>query len=57
VDNQQIHSKEDAEYFITYLDNGISWLRKSGRFPSESAKQEVLETFAQGKELFKKLAK
>ncbi|MEX2233966.1 MAG: CehA/McbA family metallohydrolase [Cyclobacteriaceae bacterium] len=56
VDKRQIRSREDAEYFITYLDNGISWLRTSGRFPSESAKQEVLDTFTKGKDLFRKLA-
>ena len=56
VDKKPVRSKEDAEYFITYLDNGISWLRKSGRFPSGSAKQEVLETFTKGKLMFKKLA-
>ena len=56
VDKKPVRSKEDAEYFITYLDNGISWLHKSGRFPSESAKQEVLETFTKGKLMFKKLA-
>jgi hypothetical protein len=45
VDHQPIHSKEDATYFVSYLDNGINWLKKSGRFPSEQAKQEVLNSF------------
>jgi hypothetical protein len=56
VDKKPIHSKEDAEYFITYLENGKSWLRTSGRFPSDKAKEEVLKTFTKGQELFKKLA-
>ena len=56
VDGESIHSKEDAEYFVTYLENGISWLEKSGRFPSEEAKQEVLNSFTKGKELFIRLA-
>jgi hypothetical protein len=56
VDKKPIRSKEDALYFVTYLENGMSWLRKSGRFPSEEAKEEVLKTFTKGQELFKKLA-
>jgi hypothetical protein len=35
----------------------MSWLQKSGRFPSEQAKQEVLDTFKKGKAMFMKLAK
>lgn len=57
VDKSPIRSKEDAEYFVTYLENGISWLNKSGRFPSEKAKQEVLATFRKGQELFRQLGK
>jgi hypothetical protein len=56
VDKKPIRSKVDAEYFITYLENGAAWLQKSGRFPSIQAKQEVLDTFNKGKDLFKKLA-
>jgi hypothetical protein len=41
VDGQPIHSKQDAEYFIKYLENAISWLQQSGHFPSKQAKQEV----------------
>lgn len=57
VDRLPIRSKEDAEYFVTYLENGISWLKKSGRFPSEDAKQEVLTTYKKGQEMFRQLAK
>ncbi|HEX8038816.1 MAG TPA: CehA/McbA family metallohydrolase [Chryseosolibacter sp.] len=57
VEQRPIRSKEDAEYFVTYLENGISWLKRSGRFPSEQAKQEALDTFKKGQELFRQLAK
>lgn len=57
VDNQPVRSKEDAEYYIKYLENSISWLKKLGRFPSEQAKQEVLNAFKKGINEFRKLAK
>jgi len=57
VDSKRLHSKEDAEYFIKYLGNVISWCQRHGRFPSEQAKQEVLAAFKQGIDEFKKLAK
>lgn len=57
VDNQPIHSKEDAEYFIQYLENAASWLKQSGRFPSEQAKQEVLATYKKGIDAYRMLAK
>lgn len=57
MSNQPLRSKADAEYFITYLENGMAWLKTSGRFPSEKAKQEVLDTFEKGKDIFKQLAK
>ena len=57
VDGQPIHSKEDAQYFIKYLQNGISWLQQSGHFPSALAKQEVLTDFKKGIDEFMKLAK
>ncbi len=57
VDNQRLHSREDAEYFKQYLENGMSWLQQYGRFPSEQAKQEVLDAFKKGVDEFMKLAK
>ncbi|MEP7110267.1 MAG: CehA/McbA family metallohydrolase [Ferruginibacter sp.] len=47
-DHQPIHSNEDAAYFVKYLQNSISWLQQSGRFPSEKAKQEVIAAFEKG---------
>jgi len=57
LDKQPIHSKGDAEYFVKYLKNVIVWLQKSGHFPSEQAKQEVLASFKKGIDEFTKLAK
>jgi hypothetical protein len=57
VDSKPIHSREDAEYYIKYLENSISWLEKSGRFPSDQAKQEALRAFKKGINEFMKLAK
>lgn len=57
VNRMPVHSKEDAEYFIDYLENSISWLNHSGRFPSEQAKQEVLNAFKKGIDEFRNLAK
>ena len=56
VNNEPIGSKDDAEYFIKYLENSMSWLQQSGRFPSEQARQEVLSAFKQGISEFSKLA-
>jgi hypothetical protein len=57
VNHQPTHSKEDAEYFIKYLENAVSWLRKSGHFPSEQAKQEVMDSYKKGIDAYRKLAK
>jgi hypothetical protein len=57
VGNKPIRSVKDAEYFVQYLQNAISWLQKSGHFPSKEAKQEVLNSFKKGIEMYKKLAK
>ena len=57
VDNKPIHSAKDAEYFIRYLQNAITWLNKSGSFPSNKAKQEVLDSFKKGIETYKALTK
>ena len=57
VGDKPIHSAKDAEYFIHYLENAISWLQKSGSFPSKEAKQEVLDAFKKGIEMYRELAK
>jgi len=57
INKKPIRSKEDAAYFIEYLHNSISWLQRSGRFPSEQARQETVSAFKQGITEFMKLAK
>ena len=57
IDNKPIRSVDDAKYFIKYLENAISWLQQSGSFPSKKAKQEVLNDFKKGIEMYRKLAK
>ena len=57
VNNQPIHSRQDAEYFIKYLENAVSWLKQSGHFPSEKAKQEVLAAYKKGIEAYTMLAR
>ena len=55
VDDQPIRSSEDAQYFVGYLNNAIDWLDQEGSFPSDEAKQEVLEAFKLGKQRFMEL--
>lgn len=57
VANKPIRSANDAHYFIRYLENAISWLNQSGKFPSKEAKQEVLNAFKNGIDEYKKLLK
>jgi len=57
VDNKPIRSVKDAEYFIKYLENAISWLKNSGRFPSKEARQEVLDSFKNGIKMYGELMK
>lgn len=56
VDGRPQRSSDDANWFVTYLRNGIQWLDTSGKFPSEEAKAEVLNTFRKGVDLFSRLA-
>jgi hypothetical protein len=52
VDDLPIRSSEDAQYFVGYLNNAIKWLDQEGSFPSDQAKQEVLEAFELGRQRF-----
>jgi len=57
IEGQPVRSRDDANYFVRYLQNVINWLDESGSFPTEEAKQEVLKAFEQGKQGFAALAK
>jgi hypothetical protein len=56
VANKPVRSPEDAQYFVRYLQNAVDWLQKSGSFPSDAAKKEVLKAFEEGIEDYKNLA-
>lgn len=55
VQDQPIRSADDAAYFVRYLDNALQWLEVDGSFPSDAAKQEVLDAFRNGKNAFEAL--
>lgn len=57
INKRPIHSLNDALYFVRYLQNSMQWLQEYGKFPSSEAKKEVLNSFEEGIELYKKLAK
>ncbi|MCW3089790.1 MAG: putative glucose/L-sorbosone dehydrogenase, distantly related to bacterial beta-galactosidase [Ferruginibacter sp.] len=57
INKQPIRSANDAQYFVRYLENSRAWLQQSGRFPSRQAKQEVLNSFEKGIQLYKELEK
>ncbi len=54
--NEPISSKDDAAYFVRYLDNAKTWLANAGSFPSQEARDEVLAAFEKGKQAFLELA-
>jgi hypothetical protein len=55
VKDQPIRSDEDAAYFVKYLNNSLQWLEADGSFPSDEAKEEVMEAFRKGKKAFEEL--
>jgi hypothetical protein len=56
-DDRPIRSREDAAYFMQYMANAMQWLEQEGAFPTDEAKQEVLQTFERGRESFAELAR
>ena len=56
-DGKAIRNRDDAEYYIRYLDNAIEWLKTAARFASASDKQASLEAFARGRAVYVKLAR
>jgi hypothetical protein len=55
VGGNPVRSSGDARYFAQYLKNAIDWLEKEGSFPSDEARQQVLEAFEQGRQAFEQL--
>ena len=56
LNNEPIRSQEDALYFVRHIENAIHWLQGYGAFPSDKAKNEVLEKFGEGRKEFLKLS-
>ncbi|MCW5978212.1 MAG: CehA/McbA family metallohydrolase [Bryobacteraceae bacterium] len=56
VDGKPIRNRDDAEYYIRYLDNSIRWLKTDARFASAADRQASIETFERGRAVYKKLA-
>lgn len=56
-DNNPVRIKEDALYFVRYLENARQWLDESGSFPDSNSKEFVLKAFREGIETFHILAK
>lgn len=57
VDGKPIRSRIDAEYYAHFLENAVHYLRTEGTFPSEEAKQDVINQFKEGKQAFIDIAK
>ncbi len=57
LEDQPIRSADDANYFVQYLDNVVTWLQSHGSFPSQQAKMEVISAFERGKQSFAALGR
>ncbi|MEW5975855.1 MAG: CehA/McbA family metallohydrolase [Acidobacteriota bacterium] len=55
-DQQPIRSWEDAEYYVRYLDRSIEWLKREGRFASETDRRASIEAFQVGRAIYEKRA-
>jgi hypothetical protein len=56
-DGEAIRSRDDAEYYVRYLDNEIHWLETEGRFARPSDKRASIEAFEQGRAVYAARAK
>jgi hypothetical protein len=57
VDGKPIRSRDDAQYYVRYLDQAIDWLRQEARFGSAEDKKSSIEAFEQGKALYLRRAR
>lgn len=44
-----IRSRDDADYYIRYMDKSIAWLEKDAKFAKPADKEATLEAFRQGR--------
>jgi hypothetical protein len=55
-DGRSIRSKDDAEYYVRYLEAAIQFLDKQGNFARPSDKTATLEAFRTGQRLYRQRA-
>jgi hypothetical protein len=51
-DEAPIRSRDDAEYYVRYLDKAIGWLKTEAKFARPSDKQESIQAFEQGRAVY-----
>ena len=51
-DEAPIRSREDAEYYVRYLDNAIRWLETEAKFARPGDKQASIQAFQQGRDIY-----
>jgi hypothetical protein len=49
LEGREIRSRDDADYYIRYMDKSIEWLEKEGKFARPSDKQATLDAFREGR--------
>lgn len=55
VNGAKIASVQDARYFVEYIDKAIEWIDTKGRYETEAQKQEVLELFKKGRQVYQNM--
>ncbi len=55
-DGKAIRSRDDAQYYVRYLNNAVQWLKTDARFSSASDQRASIEAFERGRAVYTKLA-
>ena len=55
--DRPIHFREDAEYFIEKIDVLLGKVDKNGLFEDAAQKQEVVDLFHRGQDVYRKIAR
>lgn len=56
-DGNAIRSRDDAEYYVRYLDNAIRWMKTEGKFTRPSDKRASIQAFERGRAVYAARAK
>jgi hypothetical protein len=51
-DEAPIRSRDDAEYYVRYLDNAIRWLETEAKFARPGDKRASIQAFQQGRDIY-----